>query len=544
MKALEEEYDVIVVGAGINGIGIARDVALRGLSVLLVEREDICAGVSAWSGRLIHGGLRYLEHLDFGLVRESLVERERLLKQAPHLVKPVPLIMPVYSHNKRPLWMVELGMVLYDLLSLRKTPPTHRLLSKLATIKRFPGIAREGLKSSVLFYDAQVELAERLCVELVLDAVANGAQIRTHARVDRPILVEGVLVGISFIDALTGIRSDVGASIVINAAGPWIDNIFSDPIHPQPRLNGGTKGSHLVVDRFPGSPNEVVYYESKSDGRLILVIPWLGKYMIGTTDIRFDSDPALARCDIGEVDYLLAGVNALIPEAKLSLKDVLYTYSGVRPLPYEPEKAESSVTRSHILFDHQDTGMPGLVSVVGGKLTTFRQLAEDAGKMIVKKLGRGEKRCQTRNRNLPGAVNYSAEDLKIKLKSTGLSDLITNRLHSLYGVRALQIAEVISADSLSSEVVMADIGLTVGEIRFTFAHEFVQTLTDLLARRLLVAFNPGHGLNCIERIAAVVALESGWNEADIEREIADYREWLDHLAIPDATGPRSNSFGS
>ena len=396
-------YDLVVVGAGINGVGIAQDAALRGLRVVLLEQEDVCSGVSAWSGRLVHGGLRYLEQYDVRLVRESLRERERLFRLAPHLVRPVPLMMPFYRRNSRPRWLVRLGMITYDVLSWDKSPPRHRILSAEEVRERFTGVATEGMTGAALFYDGQVELAERLCVELAVDARDNGAEIRTHTRVDAPLVEDGRVVGVRCTDVLTGARQEIRGSVVYNVAGPWIDRVLAGTDREQPRLNGGTKGSHLVVDPFPGAPRDVVYYESQRDGRLVLVIPWFGRYLIGTTDIRFEQDPSEARCDIGEEEYLLEEVNALVPGAALTPADVLYTYSGVRPLPYAPDKAESSVTRSHVLHDHAGTGLPGLVTVVGGKLTTYRQLAQDAVDDVFRRLGRKAPPCPTRSRPLPGA---------------------------------------------------------------------------------------------------------------------------------------------
>ena len=270
-----EPFDVIVVGAGINGVGIAQDAALRGLRVALLEQDDLCSGVSAWSGRLVHGGLRYLEQYDFGLVHESLSERERLFRLAPHLVKPVPLMVPIYKHNRRPGWMVELGMIAYDSLSLRKTPPTHRFLTRARTERRFGGASTDGLSGSVVFYDGQVEAAERLCVELAVDAQAAGAVIATKMRVDAPLIENGRVVGVRATDRLTGEQTVVRAPLVYNVAGAAIDRLLAgDGVPPQPRLNGGTKGSHLIVDPFPGAPTDVVYYESRLDGRLVLIIPW------------------------------------------------------------------------------------------------------------------------------------------------------------------------------------------------------------------------------------------------------------------------------
>ena len=538
-------YDLVVVGAGINGVGIALDAALRGLRVVLVEMDDICSGVSAWSGRLIHGGLRYLEHYDFGLVHESLVERERLFQNAPHLVRPVPLLMPTFDHNRRPGWLVELGMVLYDTLSLRKTPPAHRHLGRSKTQVRFPGIASEGLKGAALFYDGQLELAERLCLEIALDAADHGAELILHTRVDRPIVEDRRVVGVHATNTITGEEIELRAPVVYNVAGPWIDRVFtSDEIPVQPRLNGGAKGSHLVVERFKGAPNDVVYYESRRDGRLVLVIPWMGRVMIGTTDVRFEDDPGRARCDIGEAEYLLNEVNALIPDAKLTIDDVLYTLSGVRPLPYEPGIPESSITRSHVLHDHASTGLAGLVTVIGGKLTTYRQLAEDAVDDVMNRLGRRNPGCLTRRRALLGAVGLDAPRLRAELLGRGAPPPVADRLLRFYGSAAREVWSLAETDPALARIVHTPSALLGAELVHAVTRERAVTLTDVLARRVLLAFEPGHGLDVVGELAAMVGERLGWDEHRRAHEVEGYRTWLDHLAIPDPGGPRSSSFGA
>ena len=545
MGEQQRSYDLVVVGAGINGVGIALDAALRGLRVALVEQDDICSGVSAWSGRLVHGGLRYLEHYDFGLVRESLIERERLFRNAPHLVRPVPLLLPSYRHNRRPGWLIELGMLLYDGLSLSKTPPTHRPLRRAATVRRFPGISPEGLSGAALFYDGQVELAERLCVEIALDAVDNGADLLLHTRVEAPIIDGGRVVGVRGTNLLSGDAVELRAPVVYNVAGPWIDQVFNAGSAPQqPRLNGGTKGSHLVVERFPGAPTDVVYYESRRDGRLVLVIPWMGRIMIGTTDVRFEGDPDLARCDIGEAEYLLDEVNALVPEAKLTIDHVLFTLSGVRPLPYEPGVPESSITRSHVLHDHAGSGLPGLVTVVGGKLTTYRQLAEDAVDDVLRRLGRPKSRSLTRKRSLLGAAGFDGPELNRQLVGRGAPAAVAERLVAVYGVMAREVWSLAEVDPALAEVVHPPSGLTAAELVHAVSREHAQTLSDVLARRVLLAFEPGHGLESLEGIVDVVATRLDWDEARRAREVQGYLDWLGHLAIPELEGPRSDSFGA
>ena len=526
-------FDLVVIGAGINGLGIARDAAQRGLRVIVLEKDDICSGVSAWSGRLAHGGLRYLEHRDFTLVRESLRERERMIELAPHLVKPLRLLMPLYAHNKRPAWLIRLGMIIYDVLSFGKRTGGHEILTANATRRRFPGIAVQGLGGAAVFTEGQIEYAERLCVELAVAAAADGAVIRTKARVEEPLIEGGRITGVKYRDMASDRMHEVRASLVLNVAGPWIDRIFQRGAPPQPRLNGGTKGSHLIVDPFPGAPKDVVYYESKTDGRLVLVIPWAGRYMIGTTDLRFDDDPDEARCSAAEMNYLLGEVNQLIPLAKLTPADVLYTFSGVRPLPYAPGVVEAKIPRSHVLHDHAPD-LPGLVTVVGGKLTTFRQLAEDAVDDAFRRLGRGSPPCMTAKMPFPGA-KFDAVETRGQLMNGGLSQRSADRLMVMYGGRSLDVvAEARNGADLLKIVHVAS-GAIGAELVFAMRHEFAVTLADVLARRLLLAFEPGHGLQEAGAMAGLIGARFGWDARRQAAEIEGYRAWLSHLAVPEQT---------
>jgi len=531
MDELSAPFDVIVVGAGVNGVGIARDAALRGLRVVLLEQDDICSGVSAWSGRLVHGGLRYLEHRDFALVRESLRERELLFRLAPHLVWPVRLLMPFYAHNRRGPKLIRLGMVLYDALSFDKKTGRHEILDRAGVTARFTGIGQDGLAGSAVFTDGQVELAERLCVELAVAAAGDGAVIRTKARVEEPVRDGDRVVGVRFRDLTTDTVHEVHAPVVLNVAGPWIDRVFRRNTPEQPRLNGGTKGSHLIVEKFPGAPTDVVYYESKADGRLVLVIPWLGRYLLGTTDLRFDEDPDEARCDADEMAYILGEVNALIPEAGLTPEHVIYTYSGVRPLPYAPGVKESSVPRTHVLHDHGPE-LTGLVTVVGGKLTTYRQLAEDAVDDVFRRIGRKAPKCVTARLPFPGAGGDRTTLRAHLVGPAGLSGQTADRLLRFYGRRAVDVVAAAGDDAELLEVFDPATGAIGAELLFAVRYEFARTLTDVLARRVLLAFEPGHGLDSAPRAAALLGARLGWDSARQDAELAEYRRWLDHLAVP------------
>jgi len=369
-------HDVVIIGGGINGAGIARDAAMRGLNVLLIDKGDLGAATTSASTRLIHGGLRYLEHFEFGLVRESLREREILLKIAPDLVKPLAITIPIYKQSKRGRLTIRAGMILYDLLSWGKSLPNHRMLSRAKTLERWPGLNPEDLVGSALYYDAQVEFPDRLVVANARSAREFGAEVLTHTRVTS-LTGSGVQFAGQFVEA----------SVIINAAGPWVDQVLERAPVKSPKLIGGTKGSHIIVPVFPGAPSNAIYLEARSDGRPIFIIPWNKLFLIGTTDVRFEGDPDQVCCEDWEIDYLLSETNLALPDAQLKRDSILDTYSGVRPLPNQ------SSTRRHFIREHPQ--LPNLLSIVGGKLTTYRSLSEECVDLIFRKLGKTSPPCNT-----------------------------------------------------------------------------------------------------------------------------------------------------
>jgi glycerol-3-phosphate dehydrogenase len=383
-------HDVVIIGAGINGAGIARDAAMRGLKVLLIEKGEPGEGTTVASTRLIHGGLRYLEHFEFGLVHESLREREILLRIAPHLVRPLAIAIPIYKQSKRGWLTIRAGMILYDLLSWGKSLPRHRMLSRAETLNRWAGLNPDGLIGSALYYDAQVEFPERLVMDNVLSAREFGAEVLTHTRVTKLVVEDGKVSGVEFVREEGQFAE---ASVVINAAGPWIDQVLERVVVKSPKLIGGTKGSHIVVPPFLGAPANAIYLEARSDGRPIFIIPWNKLYLIGTTDVRFEGDPDDVRCEPWEIDYLLSETNLALPGAHLTRDSIVDTYSGVRPLPVTNDKDEQSITRRHFIRQHPQ--LPNLLSIVGGKLTTYRSLAEECVDLIFQKLGRDSPPCRT-----------------------------------------------------------------------------------------------------------------------------------------------------
>jgi glycerol-3-phosphate dehydrogenase len=503
---MKTDFDVIVVGAGINGAGIARDAAMRGLRVLLVDKGDVGGGTSAASTRLIHGGLRYLEHFEFGLVRESLKERETLLRIAPHLVRPLPITIPIYKHGRRGRATIRAGMIAYDVLSWGKSLPRHRMQSARETLKQLPGLNGEGLVGSAVYYDAQVEFAERLVVENVLDAIEHGATVRTYTRVVKLLSEGGRVAGVQ----LEGDFADFPtADLVVNAAGPWVDELVqTGDGKTQQRLIGGTKGSHVVVARFAGAPESAVYLEAVTDGRPFFVIPWNGHYLIGTTDVRFEGNPGRVRVEAWEVEYLLAETNRAFPRAGLTAESVLYTYSGVRPLPFTANEAEQNITRRHFLREHPR--FENSVSVVGGKLTTYRSLAEECVDMVLRKLGREFARSETATTPLPGARNY----YEIGREYCEAPEKIPSHWLRIYGSRAKEVATLAKCVN----------GVFDAEIVFAFENEFAKTLGDCFLRRTMRGLNGDLGLSEIGPAAEVGKRLLGWSEERARREVEAYGE--------------------
>jgi glycerol-3-phosphate dehydrogenase len=525
-ESTANEYDVIVIGGGINGAGIARDAALRGLSVVLLDKGDLGSGTSSWSSRLIHGGLRYLEHREFGLVRESLRERELLLRNAVHLVRPLPMLIPIYRGARRSKWMIRAGMLAYDTLSAGKSLPRHRMLSVAETLRQAPGLKPDGLQGAALYYDAQVEFAERLVLENALDAQGFGAQIVTYATVTRLLTDGGRIHGVEYTDR-EGRREQVTSRVVLNVAGPWVDQLLSSAGTPRQPLIGGTKGSHLIVDPFPAAPLEALYSEARSDGRPFFILPWNGLYLIGTTDNPFTGDLDNLAATEPEIDYLLEETNWVLPEAKLTRAEVRYTYAGVRPLPYEPGETAGAMTRRHFLRQH--TGeLSGLISVIGGKLTTYRELAEQAVDLAYQTMGSGVRQSTTATQRLPGAVVHDLAHFHTEFhrEHPHLPHHSRQHLLHVYGARALDVVRSAADHPELMEVLDPHTGAIKAEVPFAFEHELAQTLADCLLRRTMVGLNRDAGLNVVEKAARVAQQYLDWSGERAMREVTGYRTYV------------------
>ena len=537
----QERYDLIIIGGGINGAAAARDAALRGLKTLLVEKNDFASGTTSWSTRLVHGGLRYLEYFEFNLVRESLKEREILLRIAPHLVHPLLLTIPIYAGGQRSYWEVQAGMVLYDLFSFDKTLPGHRLLRSKPVQQLFRGLNSQDLKGAAQYYDGQAVYAERLCLETLLSAQTAGATVLNYVKVTQLHRTGDCLSSLSCQDMLSQQPLTVHLNetgVVINTAGPWVDEVLAEG-EPQPisqqRKIGGTKGSHIIVESFPGAPQTAFYVEAASDGRPFFIVPWLNLYLIGTTDLHYDGDLDRIKISDAEVDYLIKETNHAFPQAQLTRKDVCFTYSGVRPLPYEEGKKPGQITRSHILFDHSKEGVRNLISLIGGKLTTFRQVGEEFVDAVYRKRKQPVPVSMTAAQPLPGAIALNDPLIEAALKEFAERIPKPRLLHlfSLYGRMALEVLERIRQHPELAEPIVPYLPDMKVEVVQAVEQEWAYTLVDICRRRTTLSMQAHYGFDALPAIAQILRDYCGWSEETCDRQIADYHRYIETNCCPD-----------
>lgn len=535
--------DVIIIGAGINGLAIAREAARRGLHVVMLDKDDIAARTSAISTRLIHGGLKYLERLEIPLVFESIRERKILLQTAPHLVRPYPMLIPFSKQASRPGWLLSCGLILHDVLSLGKRLPFNRIVFSGRMKRDWPSVAQGGVSWGGLFQDAHVPVTERFAIELAVDAARHGATVLTHTPVTALLRERGRIAGVAYEDRETGERREVRAPVVVNSAGPWVDEVL-DLEGEHARKIGPTKGSHLVVDAFPGVPDTCIFFESPDDHRPMFVLPWWdGKYMIGTTDLPYDGSIEDVVVDDDEIDYLLRAVNTLLPEAQLTADDVLWSYSGVRPLPYVADLDNpASVTRDSEIIAHTGDAS-GLMTVIGGKYTTHRALGEEVLRHIEKALGLAHMPSSTRDARFPGAPAAPMSRFrKTFVDRSALPARTATRLADLYGAQAHVIESIAATDPALADVIDDETGAIAAEIVHAVREEGAITLEDVLIRRSAIALNSDVALAAAPRAAAVLVAHAGWTSDRADAEVARYRESVRRfrpraLASEPATSP-------
>ena len=530
-----DTFDVLVVGGGITGAGVARDAALRGLRTALVEQDDFASGTSSRSSRLVHGGVRYLEHGQLALVFESSAERRTLLRLAPHLVRPLAFVWPVYAGARVPRWKLAAGLTLYDALALFRNVGRHERLSTAGVLAREPRLRREALVGGARYWDAATDDA-RLTLATVLSARAAGAVVANHVRVASLTMSDGRVRGAHVIDAVTGAGVDVTARVVLNATGPWSDGVermADGAARPAVR---GSKGVHVSVARGRIDNVGALTLLAPSDGRVMFVLPAGDFTIIGTTDTYESVQPDQVRASEADVSYLLAAANHFFPGARLERGDVVSAWAGLRPLRANNGASDdpSAASREHTISEH----VPGLVSVTGGKLTTYRAMARQVVDAAQRSLGERPTRSRTAREPLAGgAIDDVAGEIVAAAALT--RDLaVGTRLVHAHGSEWRAVWALTAEDAALGERIEPTRPYVLAELLYAVRDELAITLGDLLIRRTALAFETrDHGRATARRVASHVARWLGWSPVEMRAAIAEYDAETERMFRVESHGP-------
>ena len=528
-------FDLLVIGGGINGAGIARDAAMRGLNVALVEQGDFASGTSSKSSKLIHGGLRYLENFEFALVLEASRERDRLRRHlAPHLVQPMPFVFPVFQGDPVGRLRLTAGLWVYDGLSAFRNISRHRSWSRKTTLRHEPQIRQAGLRGALHYYDCWTDDA-RLTLETILASVTAGAVVGNYLAVTELLRDDrGALNGARITDRISGESFTVNARQIVNATGPWLDKVraLDDPTAaPVLRL---TKGVHIIVRRERVGNHHAIVIRAPRDGRVMFAIPWDDQVLVGTTDTDFDGAPETVAADADDVRYLVEAVNHYFPQAKLEESDVIGAYAGLRPLVAPASTATPSETsREEQIFESAS----GLVSIGGGKLTTYRRVSERVVDRVVALLQASDPSrrfgaCQTETTPLPGARvelrdrgEFPGFAKRVRATApSGFDAAAVQHLLNRYGTNAPELIALLAVDSEAARRVVDDLPYRRGEITRAAATEMAVTLDDALRRRVPIAFRHRTGAaEVADDVAALMRNANGWDADETTRRVNEYR---------------------
>lgn len=536
--ARDGAFDAVVVGGGINGIGVYRDLALQGVRVLLVERNDFCSGCSSALSRMIHGGLRYLENGEFDLVRESLRERDALLVNAPHLVHPLPTVIPIGSlfsgllnsaasffgfsgqPASRGAVPIKLGLTLYDWVTRkRRLLPKHQFRGAKATRDTWPGLSG-AIRCSATYHDAWISHPERLGLELVRDVeeAAPDCVALNYACLEPE--------GDEFFlrDEVSGRRERISAKIIVNATGAWLDDAIDELAgnSGHERLVSGTKGSHLILDNpalEKALGGHMVYFEN-ADGRVCIVFPFFGKVLAGSTDIRVKTAERV-RCEPEEEAYILGSLRLVFPEIDFSAEDIVFSYSGIRPLPKSDHDFTGRISRGH--FTTRIEGPVPQICMIGGKWTTFRAFAEQAADEVLGALGRTRK-VQTQTLPIGGGKGFPQAATVLERDLAAKYDISLGRaahLAGTYGTTAVKLLAFCQGRP-DDQGLATGTEITAAEVAFLARHENVVTLADIVLRRTTLAIRGLLSEELLDKLAAIAGEELGWSE----EECKDQRDRL------------------
>ncbi len=522
-------FDAVVIGGGMAGAGVARDLALRGASVALFEKGDFSSGTTSRSSKLIHGGLRYLELGDFRLVRESLREKKTLERLAPHLVRPLPFLVPIYRGGPRGLIRVQIGMWLYDLLTPGKSTDRYRVIRQVDTLALEPSIRAEGLRGAGYYFDDLLLSPERLCLENALSAVRHGARAHNYCQVEEMGRGGRGVESVRVRDLLSGQVHTVRGAVIVNCAGPWVDRIreLAGVAEGGSRILRTTKGIHCLLPRM----TDRAIYLSGEDERMIFVIPWREFTLVGTTDTDFEGDPDRLWATRDEVTYLLAAAERALPDPRVAFDRVVYTYSGVRPLSWEEGLPESKVSREHRVVMEGPEGR--FLSVTGTKLTCFRSLAEEVGDLVMARLGRSRP-SRSAALALDGLDEEAGKvearvwmDVSEEMAASGLSRETLQILVETYGRGYSRVIELARKLPDGTDRLCPRNPEIVAQLHQAVREEMAVSLQDVLLRRTGIGLSLCQGLDCAEAIGRRMAELCGWSPRRLDAELSAYRQHVD-----------------
>ncbi len=516
--------DLLIIGGGITGAGIARDAALRGIRTALIDKADFGAGTSSNSSRLIHGGIRYLEQYAFRLVFEASHERRVLLSIAPHLVRPLAFLFPLYRGGRVPPWKLRAGMWLYDILSLFRNVKWHRWLRAKQVRRVEPGLRDRGLVGAALYYDAQVDDA-RLVLATMRAAARAGALVANYVEATSLLKPDGRVRGAIVRDVLSGDSFTIQANVVVNATGPWSDAVrrLDDP-QAAPLLRP-TKGAHVAVSRRRIANEHAVTLFSPIDGRVMFVLPWGDLSYVGTTDTAADASPDALGVTAADVTYLLRSANAAFPTAHLAPKDVVSAWAGLRPLLDQSNRLNpSQLSREHHVVDSPQ----GLITIAGGKLTTYRIMARDVVDHVGKRLheldGRPRpRRAATDRLPLPGGEIADLQVLVEAARARGVSDATAQHLVAFYGSEAAAVLNLVDRERALGEPIVAGRPEIWAEVTYATEREMAMRVQDVLIRRLHVFYESReYTRDVVKAVASQMKQLLGWDETRAAEELRDY----------------------
>jgi glycerol-3-phosphate dehydrogenase len=536
-------YDVLVIGGGITGAGVARDASLRGLRVALVEQNDFASGTSSRSSRLVHGGVRYLEHGKLGLVFESSRERRILLHIAPHLVRPMPFLWPVYYGARIPGWKLSAALTLYDALALFRNVSRHQRLDARGVLAHEPRVSTVRLAGGARYWDAATDDA-RLTLSNVQSARAAGATIVNHVRVTSLLRDGERVMGATVEDRELGAIIDVRARVVVNATGPWSDRVEAMAHRGSVAGVRGSKGVHVSVPRSRVGNVSALTLIAPQDGRVMFVLPAGAFTIIGTTDTYDDVAPDEVRANERDVMYLLDAANHYFPDAALTRADVVSAWAGLRPLAVAAGGGSDagSASREHAI----STTAPGLVRVTGGKLTTYRAMSSEVVDVVQHSLGVAVRKSRTASQPLAGGELRNVTQEIIDATHVTEDGVVAERLVYAYGSAWRDVWALVLEDPSLRTRISPERPYLLAELRHAVEHELARSLGDLLIRRTPVAFEtPDHGREAARRAAPIVAKWLDWDTAAIEAATDAYDQEVARMfTVEEARLPSTRELSS